>query len=125
MRYTAAVLTISDKGARGERVDTSGPTLCRILEQDGWDVVYTTIIPDERAQIQAELILGNESSYNRMSGLGKSLLIREEVIPLEEELKKIQQVTVEDVQAFFKKYIQKERCGISIVGNVTYDQEEL
>ena len=76
-------------------------------------------------QIQAELILGNESSYNRMSGLGKSLLIREEVIPLEEELKKIQQVTVEDVQAFFKKYIQKERCGISIVGNVTYDQEEL
>ena len=56
MRYTAAVLTISDKGARGERVDTSGPALCRILEQDGWDVVYTTIIPDEREQIQAELI---------------------------------------------------------------------
>ena len=56
MKYTAAVLTISDKGARGERVDTSGPTLCAILEKDGWDVVYTNIIPDEKEQIQAELI---------------------------------------------------------------------
>ena len=56
MKYTAAVLTISDKGARGERVDTSGPALCAILENDGWDVVYTNIIPDEKDQIQAELI---------------------------------------------------------------------
>lgn len=56
MKYTAAVLTISDKGARGERIDTSGPALCAILEKDGWDVVYKTIIPDEKDQIQAELI---------------------------------------------------------------------
>ena len=56
MKYTAAVLTISDKGARGERVDTSGPALCEILKEDGWDVVYTTIIPDEKEQIQEELI---------------------------------------------------------------------
>lgn len=76
-------------------------------------------------QIQAELILGNESSYNRMSGLGKSLLIRDVVVPLDEELEKIQQVTVEDVRAFFEKYLQKERCGISIVGNTKYDQEEV
>lgn len=56
MKYTAAVLTISDKGARGERVDTSGPALCAILENDGWDVVYKNIIPDEKDQIQEELI---------------------------------------------------------------------
>ncbi len=56
MKYTAAVLTVSDKGARGERVDTSGPALCAVLENDGWDVVYTNIIPDEKEQIQEELI---------------------------------------------------------------------
>ena len=28
--YTAAVITISDKGYRGERVDTSGPNLVQI-----------------------------------------------------------------------------------------------
>ena len=55
MGYTAAVITVSDKGARGERVDTSGPTLCALLEEDGWDVVYTAIIPDGLEPVQAAL----------------------------------------------------------------------
>lgn len=56
MSYTAAVITISDKGARGERVDTSGPAICAILEGKGWGVRYTSIIPDETEQIKAELV---------------------------------------------------------------------
>ncbi len=55
MSYTAAVITISDKGAAGQREDTSGPALCQLLKENEWDVVYTTIIPDESDQIQAEL----------------------------------------------------------------------
>ena len=54
--YTAAVITISDKGYRGERVDTSGPNLVEILKEKGFDVTYTSIIPDEQEQISAELI---------------------------------------------------------------------
>jgi len=53
--YTAAVITISDKGSRGERVDTSGPNLVQILKDRGFDVTYTTIIPDERELIKEEL----------------------------------------------------------------------
>ena len=56
MAYTAAVITISDKGARGERIDTSGPALCEILKDAGWDIVYTKIIPDDFGMIQSELI---------------------------------------------------------------------
>ena len=56
MNYTSAIITISDKGARGERVDTSGPAICAILEGKGWNVVYTNIIPDEKEQIKSELI---------------------------------------------------------------------
>lgn len=56
MNYTAAVITVSDKGARGERVDTSGPALCALLERSGWEVAYRSIVPDEMKQIQAELI---------------------------------------------------------------------
>ena len=56
MSYTAAVITISDKGARGERVDTSGPAIRAILESKGWNVTYTGIIPDEKEQIKSELI---------------------------------------------------------------------
>ena len=54
--YTAAVITISDKGYRGERVDTSGPNLVEILKEKGFDVTYTSIIPDEREMIREELV---------------------------------------------------------------------
>ena len=54
--YTAAVITISDKGAVGQRVDTSGPNLVSILRDRGYDVVYTTIIPDDFDTIKAELM---------------------------------------------------------------------
>ena len=56
MAYSAAVITISDKGSRGERVDTSGPSLVKILEEEGYEIIYTNIIPDERAMIKDELI---------------------------------------------------------------------
>ncbi len=68
-------------------------------------------------QIQAELILGYESSYNRMNSLGKSLLIRDCVVSLEEDLEKIGHVSCEDVRNFFESYLQRERCGIALVGN--------
>ncbi len=55
MKYTAAVITVSDMGSRGERVDTSGPALVEILTNDGWEVVYTSIVPDEMEAIKTEL----------------------------------------------------------------------
>ena len=54
--YTAAVITISDKGYLGQREDTSGPNLVRILTEKGFEVSYTAIIPDDREMIQAELV---------------------------------------------------------------------
>ncbi len=56
MSYTAAVITVSDKGFRGERADASGPMLCEILKDKGFEVVYTAIVPDETDAIQEELI---------------------------------------------------------------------
>lgn len=56
MKNRAAVLTISDKGARGERIDTSGPAVCTMLKEHGWEVVHTCILPDEMEQIKKELI---------------------------------------------------------------------
>ena len=55
-KYTAAVITVSDKGAAGQRVDTSGPAIRAMLEEAGYEVVYTAIIPDEGERIRAELI---------------------------------------------------------------------
>ena len=55
-QYTAAVITVSDKGFRGERTDTSGPAVRAMLEEAGFAVVHTCILPDEKEQISAELI---------------------------------------------------------------------
>jgi molybdopterin adenylyltransferase len=51
----AAVVTISDRSYRGEREDTSGPLLGRLLAGLGAQVVETRLIPDEQGQIAALL----------------------------------------------------------------------
>ena len=60
MKYTAAVITVSDKGFKGEREDTSGPALCEMLKEAGWDVVYTALVPDEKDMIRKELLCADE-----------------------------------------------------------------
>jgi molybdopterin adenylyltransferase len=45
--YSCAVLTISDRGFRNERKDTSGPALCRTLEEHGFLLSSTATVPDE------------------------------------------------------------------------------
>ena len=54
--YTAAVITVSDKGFAGEREDTGGPLVRGMLESEGYKVEYTAIVPDELEQIKLELI---------------------------------------------------------------------
>lgn len=51
----AAVLTLSDKGSRGEREDLSGPALEQWLAQRGVQTVRRKVIPDDAAAISATL----------------------------------------------------------------------
>ena len=52
----AAIITVSDKCSKGEREDTSGPVLREMLEKEGWKIIYSSIIPDEKDHIESELI---------------------------------------------------------------------
>ncbi|MCI6888067.1 MAG: molybdopterin-binding protein [Lachnospiraceae bacterium] len=54
--FTAAVITVSDKGSRGERVDESGPAAVRMLKEAGYEVVETMIVPDEPAVLKTQMI---------------------------------------------------------------------
>ena len=54
--YTAAVLTVSDRSFRGERPDEAGPLVASLLEAAGYRVLETTVVPDERPDIEAALI---------------------------------------------------------------------
>ncbi len=52
---TAAVVTVSDRGARGEREDLSGSTLCEKLMDEGYLIETTVIVPDEAEEISRVL----------------------------------------------------------------------
>ena len=54
--FQAAVITLSDKGAKGERVDESGPAAKEMLEQAGYEVVEMLILPDEPAMLKTQLM---------------------------------------------------------------------
>ena len=56
-RYTAAVITVSDKGFAGLREDTSGPTLVKLLREDGYEVISTSLVPDDMEKIMTELTI--------------------------------------------------------------------
>ncbi len=53
---TVAVLTLSDKGSKGEREDLSGPAIGEMLKPVGAEVKYYEMLPDEREVIKEKLI---------------------------------------------------------------------
>lgn len=50
------VITISDKGSRGERQDLSGKEIIRTLEEHGFSITDYCIIPDEKEIIKKTLL---------------------------------------------------------------------
>lgn len=52
---TAAAITLSDKGFAGEREDESGPLIQSMLEEKGYDVVETLLLPDGRGLLEHHL----------------------------------------------------------------------
>lgn len=51
----AAIITLSDKGSRGERADESGSVLHELLGSIGASIVHYAVLPDERSHIAALL----------------------------------------------------------------------
>ena len=51
-RWKAAVVTLSDKGYAGEREDKSGPLVCEMITEAGYDVEKRMLLPDEKEEIK-------------------------------------------------------------------------
>lgn len=75
--FRAAWITLSDKGAKGEREDKSGPVIDELLKNAGYQVVENLLIPDEKVLLQKELIrLADQRQVNLIlttGGTGFSL----------------------------------------------------
>jgi len=53
---SVAVLTVSDKGSKGEREDLSGPLIGEMIKKIGAELKYYEILPDEKKLIKEKLI---------------------------------------------------------------------
>ena len=56
MMFRVGIVTLSDKGARGEREDLSGSKIRELLPEELYTVCSYKVLPDEKEQIEAELI---------------------------------------------------------------------
>ncbi|OVE65882.1 molybdenum cofactor biosynthesis protein [Clostridium diolis] len=54
--WQASVITLSDKGSKGEREDKSGPAIVMRLRESGYDVVEQLLLPDDINELQKALI---------------------------------------------------------------------
>jgi molybdenum cofactor synthesis domain-containing protein len=55
MTIRTAILTVSDKGAAGQRVDTAGPAVASLLATIDAETVETAVLPDVSEEIAAQL----------------------------------------------------------------------
>jgi len=74
---TAAVLTVSDSSARGERADISGPATADLLRQDGFDVTHQEIVPDDQATIESALVRLSEQAQLIVTTGGTGIAARD------------------------------------------------
>lgn len=56
MTIRFGILTLSDRSSRGERDDSSGPALARLIQAEGWSIAKESILPDDESAIRQTLI---------------------------------------------------------------------
>jgi molybdenum cofactor synthesis domain-containing protein len=77
-----AILTISDKGSKGEREDITGPSIKKILNEDIYSIEFYKIIPDEIDVIEKELlILSDELNFELILTNGGTGFSKRDVTP--------------------------------------------
>ncbi|MEO8357558.1 MAG: MogA/MoaB family molybdenum cofactor biosynthesis protein [Chloroflexota bacterium] len=62
MTIRFGILTLSDRSSRGERADSSGPALARLIQAQGWSVAKQSLLPDDETAIRDILISWADSA---------------------------------------------------------------
>lgn len=80
--YTVGIITASDKGSRGERVDESAKVIREMVTQAGYEVIAYEIVPDEKDQLKAKMIeFADEKKVNLILTTGGTGFSKRDVTP--------------------------------------------
>lgn len=100
------------------------------LMDDVFSCIYSTIdefikekilieeLNNAREEIKTELIINSESTQCRMENNAKSLLQFDRVITMDETIKELDQVTMNDVVAIIDKYLKEVKPATAIIGKL-------
>lgn len=79
-----------------------------------------------KEQIKTELIISEESTYNRMSNYGKYMIHQEPILSMETVVEAIEAVTAEDIRQFMDRHFDVRTFSLSLVGDLrAMPQEEI
>lgn len=81
-------------------------------------------IARSKEQIKSSIVLGLEDTDSRMFRLGKSLLARDEVLDLNEIIRRVEVVGSNDIMQLFNRIFDDERLMIAIIGNLAKRDEK-
>ncbi|SHI11048.1 MogA/MoaB family molybdenum cofactor biosynthesis protein [Clostridium intestinale] len=80
--YSVGIITASDKGSKGERVDKSGDVIRKIVEANGYEVNRYVVVPDEREVLKKELTyMSDELKLNLIVTTGGTGFSKRDVTP--------------------------------------------
>ena len=79
--HTAAVITVSDSVARGQRTDRSGPATAAVLRQHGFDVTKERAVVDEQSEIEQTLIQLSEQQVRLIVTTGGTGIAERDITP--------------------------------------------
>ena len=78
-----------------------------------------------KERVKSDLLIGLDSTENRMAQNGKSLLLSGQLETMTDLLQRTLQVSKEDVMRYIKQYIQLEKTSLVIVGNGTKRNDQI
>ena len=78
-----------------------------------------------KERVKSDLLIGLDSTENRMAQNGKSLLLSGQLETMPDLLQRTLQVSKEDVMRYIKQYIQLEKTSLVLVGNGTKRNDQI
>lgn len=119
-KIRTAVITISDKGSRGERKDLSGPVIKEMMEAAGAEIVYEEIIADEKAEIKNSLVqIADHNKADLILTTGGTGFAKRDITPeatmevIEKEVPGIpEKIRAETAKITAQAFLSRARAGI-------------
>jgi predicted Zn-dependent peptidase len=116
--------TYADAGTAGVYAGTAPsrvPELLSVVDDEVAKLVATGVTESELAvakgYLEGSMLLGLEDSGSRMARVGRSLMARDEVVPVDEQLARVAAVTAEDVAAVAARVYGSPRA-LAVVGHI-------